>query len=346
MRALLTPVVGLMMMTIAASAQNATVRVLFFTGNVTVHGAKAAIGMQLGARDEVAVPAGATLQLSINGKVIKYSQPAKIRVADAIKRAGSGENVAVANTVRTLAAATGADRSARTSKAGATRATDTSRLLAQGKKQAATEMRNAANDELAARTGIDDPLGKAGEIAKRITGDDDMIILEPRATAVTSEPLRFRWLHSPSAGGYVVSVKNYLGEEIFRRETSDTTVTWDDAKLAPEVIYSWTLTDSKNSMHGSGALFHRVSDSLDATIRTGVAAITKELGGDNPALPVVLGGFYADNECYGESARLFTEGALNTRQHYDELMRRACDQYQYQMSMREEEVGMVYQGSR
>lgn len=346
LRALLLGIIAALPIATPAAAQNATVRILFFTGNVTVRSSqgqtKAAIGMQLAPRDEVTIAGGATLQLSINGKVIKYSQPAKVRVSDAIKRAGKGENQAVANTVRTLAAASGADRSGRTSKAGATRADDSSRLVANGTKLVTKEISNAANDELADRTGIDDPLGKAKDVAKLITGEDDMIILEPRSTAVTAEPLRFRWLRSPTAGGYIVTVKNYLGEEIFRQETDDTTLVWNGAQLSPEVIYSWTLTDKKNSMHGTGAIFHRLSDSVAAAVKSGATAIARELGDDNPALPIVLGAFYADNGCYGEAARFFTSGALQSKQHFDELMRRACDQYQYQIYMRDEEVRAVY----
>lgn len=335
-----------MLIVLPAYAQETTVRILFFTGNVTVKSnkgtQKAAIGQQLASRDEVSIGKGGTLQLSVNGKVIKYSQPAKVRVNDAIKRAGKGENVAVANTVRTLAAASGASREKRNSQAGATRATDSSRLTAKEKKKLKDEMKRAANDELRTRTGIDDPLGTAEDIATLITGEEDMIILEPRATAVSSGPVRFRWLRSPTAGGYVVSVKNYLGEEIYRTETRDTSVLWENAKLAPEAIYTWTLTDTRNNLHKTGALFHRLGDSVDATLRSGAEEIRRELGNDNPALPIILAAFYADNGCYGEAARLYTEAALASSQHYDDLMRRACEQYQYEMYMQEGEMRAVY----
>ena len=329
------------------SAQETTVRVLFFTGNVTVKTSrgsqKAAIGQQLAPRDEVSIAKGGTLQLSINGKVIKYTQPAKVKVSEAIKRAGKGENVAVANTVRTLAAASGASREKRSSQAGATRATDSSRLTAKEKKRLKEEAKKAANDELRERTGIDDPLGRAEEIATMITGKEDMIILEPRATAVSSAPLRFRWLRSPTAGSYIVSVKNYLGEEVYHMETPDTAVTWDAPKLAPEAIYTWTLTDSRNNLHKTGALFHRLGDSLDATVLNGAEAIRRELGADNPALPIILAAFYADNGCYGEAARFYTEAALASSQHYDDLMGRACEQYQYQMYMQEGEMKAIWE---
>lgn len=330
----------------AATAQTPTVRILFFTGNVTVKSGKAAqkasIGLQVAPRDEITIPAGGTLQISVNGKVIKYAQPMKLRVADAVKRAGTGENAAVANTVRTLASASGADRSGRTSQAGATRATDSSHLIAKGKKKVLRDARDAANQELRNRTGIDDPLAKAEEVAKYVVGESDLIILEPRSTAVPSGPMRFRWLRSPTADGYRLTVKDYLGDEVFKVETKDTTVVWNEATLPGDVIYTWTLVDMKNKLHNTGAIFHRLDDSLDAMVRTGAEDIRRELGADNPALPLVLGEFYADNGCYGEAANYFTVGASSSTQHFNEFMLRACDQYQYQMYMPEEEVNLVY----
>ncbi len=345
---LLLPLLIALLAGVSASAQNTTVRVLFYTGEVTVKSGKssqkASIGQQLEPRDELTLPRGGTVQLSVNGKVIKYSKAGKVRVADAIKRAGTGENSAVANTVRTLAAASGADRNNRSSQAGATRLDDSSNVVTKGKKKIKKKIASEANREIAERTGIDDPLGKAEKIATLITGENDMIILAPRSTAIPSGPVRFRWLRSPSAGSYIVSVKNYLGEEIFRQETADTSLEWHNAELPPEVIYTWTLTDTKNKLHGTGAMFHRLADSADAALRSGTEAIRAELGADNPALPLMLAACYADNGCYGDAARLYTEGAQASRQHYRELMLRACDQYLYQMYMPEEEVMAVYRG--
>ena len=119
---------------------------------------------------------------------------------------------------------------------------------------------------------------------------------------------------------------------------------WNDPKLPGEVIYTWTLSDTRNGMHNTGALFHRLGDSLDGVVRQGTVEIRRELGEDNPALPLVLGEFYADNGCYGEAANYFTMGATASKQHFNEMMARACDQYQYQMYMPEEEVQRVYKG--
>lgn len=334
--------------TISAVAQNTTVRILFYTGTVTVKAGKntgpATLGQQLGAKDEITIGRGGTLQLSVNGKVIKYNQAGKVKVSDAIKRAGSGENAAVANTVRTLAAASGADREKRTSQAGATRMDDSSTIIAEQKKRIQDEITTAANNELRNRTGIDDPLGKASEAARLILGEDDMIILEPRSCAISSGPIRFRWLRSPTAGGYIVSVKNYLGDEVFRRESSDTSLLWEAPSLAPDIVYTWSLIDARNSLHRTGTTFHRLSDSADAIVRTGAEDIRRELGADNPATPLVLGAYYADVGCYGEAARLFTEAAAASTQHYNEFMSRACEQYRYGMFMPEEEILAVYRG--
>jgi len=329
-----------------AAAQNTTVRILFYTGDVSVKSgrssAKASIGQQLGSKDEVTVGRGGTLQLSVNGKVIKYNRAGRVKVADAIKRAGSGENTAVANTVRTLAAASGADREKRTSKAGATRIDDSSAITAEQRRRMRDEITNAANDELRNRTGIKDPLGEAQRAARLIFGEDDMIILEPRASAIPSGPVRFRWLRSPTAGSYIVSVRDYRGEEIFRSETTDTSLVWEHPALTPEVVYTWSLIDTRNNLHRTGAIFHGLSDSADAALHAGTEAIRSELGADNPALPLILGAFYADAGCHGEAARLFTEGAKFNGQHFDEFMRRACEEYRYGMYMPDEEVSAIY----
>jgi hypothetical protein len=177
---------------------------------------------------------------------------------------------------------------------------------------------------------------------RALAGADDMVILEPRSTAVLSGPVRLRWLRSPTSGGYIVSVKNYLGDEIFSRQTNDTEIVWSDAKLPPEEIFTWTLTDTRNPLHNTGAYFHRLDDSTDAAVRVGESAIRKELGDDNPALPLVLGEYYSDNGCHGAAARYFTSGAAKSTQHYEEFMDRACDQYQFEMNMPADELRLVY----
>ncbi len=330
----------------SASAQNTAIHILFYTGKVTVTSGKtsrkASIGLELAARDELRVGRGGSVQISVNGKVIQYSQAGKVRVADAIKRAGTGENTAVATTVGAIAATTGADREPRTDKEGTTRLEEVSQRGRQKKKKATREITATANRNVAERAGIEEPPGTAERIGTASVDQEDMIILEPRSTAVSSGPILFRWLRSTSAGNYIVAVKNYLGEEIFRRETSDTALIWESPGLTPEIIYTWTLTDANNAHHGTGAMFHRLADSADAMLRTGLEEIRRELGSTNPAMPLILGAFYADIGCYGQAARCYTEGARTSKQHYREFMHRACNEYLYEIYMPEEEVLAVY----
>jgi hypothetical protein len=336
---------ALMLLVVPAMANDPVVRVLFYTGDVTVKSGgstdRAKLGQSLTAKDEVTLSGNATLQLSINGKVIKYSKPMKLRVADAIKRAGQGENLVVANTLRTLAAASGADRSGRTSVAGATRADDTSHLLSEGERRAKEEAASKVNSEVGSRIGIEDPLGTLTKAHDLLRGEQ-MVILEPRSTAVEKGGVQFRWLRNADAQSYVVSVKNYTGDEIFRIETKDTMAVWESPQIAPEAIYNWSVEDPDNALRNASATFHQLSDAEDADLKHGISAIRKELGESNPALPLMLGAFYSDKGCYGEAARCYTEGALKSQEHFDDFMSRAIDEYQYNMSMPENELQAVY----
>src|ERR1044072_6481411 len=115
----LIPLLSLLVLVMMAAATTATlaapvVRILFFTGNVSVKSGgatgKARIGQVLEAKDEVTLTGNASLQLSVDCKVGKYTKAGKVQDENAIKRARSSENIVVANTVRTLAGASGADR--------------------------------------------------------------------------------------------------------------------------------------------------------------------------------------------------------------------------------------------
>jgi len=322
-----------------AAAQPPDVRILFFTGNVTVRGGKAAqpaaIGLALSARDLITIPKGGSLQLSVNGTILPYTQGAKVRVSDAIKRAGTAGNPLIADVLRTIDSAGEAGQSPEPAPAA------TEGVTANKRRKGSTRGEVAATSR---RRKEPAPPPVPAEPAPAPAGDmgTDLIILEPRSTAVPSGPVRFRWLRSPSAGRYVVSVKNYLGEEVFSRETTDTAVLWEDAKLPEEVIYTWTLTDKGNTAHNTGAIFHRLNDSSDAALRDGFGVIRRELGPDNPAVPVLLGALCAGAGCYGEAANYFTIGALTTRQHFNALMLRARAQYQNRMYMPDEEAQIVY----
>jgi len=323
------------------AAQSRAVRVLFFTGQVTLRGKPVAIGQQLASNDVIVVGSNATLQLSVNGKVLKYSRPINLKVSEAVRQAGSGENNAVATTVRTLAAVSGASSGGRTSQAGATRiAGDRSGTSATGR-AALDQARQLANDELSRRLGIPNALFRAEEEIRKMYGEDDMLILEPRASGLTIGPIRFRWLRSPTAGGYVVTVRDHVGDKVFEATTNDTTLVWDEPVLTPGVIYSWRLSDQRNSLHDVRASFWQLDRDADGAVKLGLRAITTELGEDNPALPLVLGAYLGDNGCYSEAARYFVTGAEKTPERYKDFIERALDVYALDMGMTPREMTMV-----
>ena len=302
-----------------------TVRVLYYSGNVTVKSggksSKAKLGQQLKKNDRITIGSSSSIQLSINGKVLKYTKAMTLKVSSAIKRAGKGENSVVANSARTLAGASGAGRGSRTSVAGATRASgedDKPLYFDSLKTDALNTGTMRLNSEIESATGLDDAIGMISKAAREMKGEA-LILLQPRSTAVSSDPIRFRWMKTPDVTTYVISVKNYLGEEIYSAETTDTTHVWETPSIIPEEIYSWRLTNKENALNTFGASFYRLSDEKLTSLEKGIAGIKSELGEDNPALPMVLGTFYADNDCYGEAAEMFTKGVQLRDDHTENV---------------------------
>lgn len=348
LRLLLGATLLLLLAATAPAAADDVVRILFFTGDVTVKSAgkmsAPKIGQAVGKKDVIILKGNATLQLSVNGKVLKYNKPAQLKVADAIKRAGRGENEAVANSLRTLAAASGAGRENRTSEAGATRATapiDSSQLLADAKRKAMGAVKAEANSEIGKQIGIDDPLGKAAGLMDYLRGDK-LIVLEPRSTAISSGQVTFRWLRTPGVTRYSVTVRNYLGDELFKTSISDTQAVWSAPSLQPEAVYTWTLQNEDNPLNRSTSSFFQISAQKDAELHAGEQALLKELGQtEDPATMMMLGALYADVGCYGQAARYFTLSAIKAPEHRQELLGMAREQYLYNIVMPEEDVAII-----
>ncbi len=330
-------------------AEAQTVRVAFFSGTVNVKSgsttSKARLGQQLKKNDRVIVGRGATLQLSVNGKVLRYTKKVTLKVSDVIKRAGNGENSVVANSVRTLAGASGAGRSSRTSMAGATRAGEEGSQTGyfdSVRTDAVNTGTMRINGELSDITGIDDALGQLSKASDRMKREA-VVILQPRATAVTHDPLLFRWKGSSDISTYIVTVHSHTGEELYRVETTDTAHTWaGSSSLEREAIYTWRVADRDRPSNKWGATFHLLSESENREVVEGRAAIVEELGGEeNPALVMLLGSFYSDNHLYGQAAELFTHGSVTQAEHAGTYQELACDQYLYNMYMPLEEVYKV-----
>lgn len=328
-----------------------TVRILYYSGDVSVtSGGKtgdARLGQQLKKEDKVKIGSASSLQLSVNGKVLKYEKAMTLKISDAIARAGTGENSVVANSARTLAGASGAGRNARTSVAGATRASGKGKegyvYLDSLQTDAVNTSTVRLNSEVETMTGIGDASGIIRKVADGMKREA-IIILQPRSTAVSSGPVRFRWKKAPGVTTYALTVRNYLGDEIFTSETADTTILWNDPVLDPEAIYSWTLIDKENPKNNYGASFYRLSEMENSILQEGLNGVRAELGGDNPALPLILGTFYADNSCYGQAAELFTQGALAGDDHKETYWEMACEQYLYNMFIPVEEAFKICEG--
>jgi hypothetical protein len=277
-----------------AGAQQRAVYIIYNTGKVSVKSGNAtamgAIGTELHGDDLVTVGKGGSVQLSVDGKLVRYDKAAKIRVADAIKKV-SGENPAVA--------------------------------------KAAAALGVASMAPLPIPPGDDQPV--------------DLVIIEPRATAIPAGPIHFRWLRPARAGTFRVSVKNYLGQEVFTTSTPDTTVVWSDAKLPAEVVYTWTLTDAAG--HTTGSLFNRAAPATETAIATDMESIRKELGATNPALPLMLAALYGNNGCYGEAVNALNAATGIPKEHRKEVMIRARDTYRLQMNMPDDEARLLYRAN-
>ena len=339
------------LLVVAATGHAQTVRVLYYSGNVNVTSGsssrKARLGEQLKRSDKVKIGKSSSLQLSVDGKVLKYSKAMTLKISDAISRAGKGENSVVANSARTLAGASGAGRNARTSVAGATRASGDDEKGMEYVDSMETEALNTGsmrlNSQVESISGVSDPVGLMRKAADQLRSEA-LIILQPRSTAISPGQVRFRWKRTPGVSGYTVSVKNYLGEEVFRNQTSDTTLVWNHPVLEPEAIYTWRLSETANSSNTYGASFHRLSPSDSAILMHGVAGILEELGTDNPALPLILGTFYSDMGCYGEAAQTFITGAIKSEEHRETYREMACEQYLFNMFVPVEEGIKICEG--
>ncbi len=325
-----------------------TVRIAFFSGSVSVKSGtksvKARLGQQVKSDQKIVVGKGATLQLSVNGKVLRYAKPETLSVADVVKRAGSGENSVVANSVRTLAGASGAGRSSRSSMAGATRAegeTETS-YFDSVQTDAVNTGTMRINGELSDATGLDDALGVLTKAADRVKRES-IVILQPRSTGITHDPILFRWIGSADITTYVVTIQDDKGDEVYRAETTDTAHIWDGAAgLAKEAIYTWRVADKDHPGNRWGATFHLLSETENRSVVEGRTALMTELGGEeNPAYLLLLGSYYSDNDLYGQAAELFTTGALTQPEHAGTYRELACDQYLYNIFMPLEEAYRV-----
>ena len=319
---------ALVLTTTAALAQAPDARVLYYSGNVRILTSgpprEVAIGMGLMAGDILQVGRGGSLQLSVNGKLFKYTQAGRIDMNFLLVSGAKESNPAVLKAMQMLGRSSlAAGRVKPQSAAGGTLGF-AGRLLNLSAQEAT--IASYASIETEARE------------------PSSVILLEPRSTAVTRGPVRFRWLSTSTDTLFQLLVHDRFGNEVFRAETGDTTVVWEGASQAlfPESEYTWTLSGVHDPAVSASASFHKLNDIKGTIAEGGESQIRLELGSDNPALPLVLGAHFANNGCFGEAARWFTTAAEKNPHFYDDFMLLARAQYRGMMGMPEGEVREIY----
>jgi hypothetical protein len=287
----------------AAKAKTAPaneVRLVYYSGDVAVRDSAAqlplALGMLIDSTHVVTVPRGASLQLAVDGRIVVIERAATLRRADIVRRASGETNEELMAALRSLGA--------------------------QGEHTAST-MVSPARVQAALATAISPSTVYAS--MRPTTGS--LIPLEPRQTAVTRGPVRFRWLRQEDSATYRVIVRDRYRDEVFRAETSDTTVIWESAVLFVGTEYEWTLARVDDSLEVVASLFERLDDLKGMRLEGGESRIRLALGSENPALPLVLGAHFALHGCYADAVRWYTTAALRNPEHFDRFMRLARELY-------------------
>jgi hypothetical protein len=316
------------LLTLSASAGDPDIQVLFFNGEVALKtdGGEQSIriGQELSADDQLLVGKGASIQVSVNGKVVVFGpRRTPQRVGDLIATVGDQSNPGVARSIETLAAAT------RLIEINAEE--ESFPLLASLDGGGTTAVAQESEGTIALPTKI--------RVAR--LRNTQPVILEPRATAVTRGPLRFSWLGTSTIDTYLLRVRNRYDEEVFRTTTTDTAFIWEGATLFAESEYTWELSSVDDTLTPVKAGFRRLNDLAGMGVEGGESQIRLELGNNNPALPVILAAHFASRGCYADAARQYLEGARRNPQHAAMLVALAVDQYRNNMGVTESELGVI-----
>jgi hypothetical protein len=296
-----------------ASTRPLEVRVVYYSGDVSLHDTAGdrpvALGVLVDSLTSVAVGRNASVQLAVDGRLVVLDRPGMLRRSEIVRRAGGEANEELMAALRSLA---GQDEILMSA------AMNPARVHAAIAAAMAPSARGAGTS---------------------VTGT--LIPLEPRATAVTRGPLRFRWLRSADSTTYHVVVRDRFDNEVFRGETADTFMTWESADLFVGSEYTWTLSRSNDSIAGVTSTFHRLDDLQGMRLEGGESRIRIALGSENPALPIVLGAHFALHGCYADAARQYTTAALRTPEHFDRFLRLARELYASKIGLSSTELEHV-----
>ncbi|MBC8144462.1 MAG: hypothetical protein H7X80_02685, partial [bacterium] len=215
-----------------ADAHKEEVRIVYYSGDValddTITGKSVSFGMLIDADQQIVVGRGGSVQFAVDGKLADFNRAGRVKFSEIIRRATGETNEELMSALRAVAAQN-------TFMTGSS--TSISRIQA-------------------AVVAAIDPSSRTGNASA--TGI--VVPLEPRSSAVTRGPLRFRWLSSADAAVYRIVVRNRYDEEVLRHETSDTSFTWESAVLMIGSEYSWTIARVDDSSRAITSTFHRLDD--------------------------------------------------------------------------------------
>lgn len=283
----------------SAAVQEPEVRVVYFSGDVTLRGADGirpiSFGMLVDSTESIVVKRGGAVQIAVDGMLVDITRAGSVKRSEMIRRAKGEKNAELMTALRVIAEH--GDFVA-------------SNVVSPARVQAAVvaAIAPSARVSTASSTGM-------------------IIPLEPRSTAVTRGPIRFRWLRSADSAMYRVIVRDRHGIEVLRNETSDTTFVWESAVLYIGSEYTWTIARVDDSTKTIASTFQRLDDLQGMRLEGGESRIRMALGSENPALPIVLGAHFAKFGCFADAARQFTTAALRTPEHFDRFLRLAREQY-------------------
>lgn len=291
----------------------AEIRLIYYSGDVTVTDTAGvlpvAFGMLLDSTQNVVVGRGGSAQLAVDGRVVVLERTGRFGRTEIMRRVTGDRNEELMAALRALEAHSDFTSSTVVSPA---------RLQA----AVAAAIAPSARSQAASSTGM-------------------LVALEPRSTAVTRGPIRFRWLNDGSGATYRIVVRDRFDQEVLRHETADTSFVWESAVLFAGSEYSWHLARIGDTASAVTSRFHRLDDLRGMRLEGGESRIRLALGSENPALPILLGAHFAVHGCYADAARQFTTAALKTPEHFDRILRLARDQYERNIGLSATELEYV-----
>jgi len=138
----------------------------------------------------------------------------------------------------------------------------------------------------------------------------EVLILEPRRSALLTGRPGFAWRSVQGASRYRVTVTNDDGP-VWSREASDTTLAYpgDADSLAGDLDYSWEVKAMSDTgpIRGEESTFHVLADGEAEQVRDHLGDIQKAAGDGSQAGRYLAGSYLVGRGLYADAARQFEE---------------------------------------